>query len=366
MKRIVSILLFLALALGLTGCGEGDGSSPGEVASVSTGLSSVSSMTVADAAARIKTAVAAVLVGEDGRIRACQLDEFETTATLREGEVALDPDTRSNSEKLYEYGLVSASPIGREWFEQAAAFGDYVVGMTADEVASLPLSDGKVQDTVLSGRCELDVTDFVEAITQAARSAAPRGASVGDVLSMTVSRTQESGAEDRLRVSFPLSAVTLTRDGAVSSCLVDVAEAELSVKDGAFTAKNGRFSANKAKRNDLMVETASSESVGWFEQAAAFEKYVTGKTLTQIRATPLLNGRAAPDTELAETCFIPVAALLDSVVKTIEAASATGETAATTTTTARAESSDSFADAVESVAESWVDRAESLLSDITD
>ena len=363
MKKVIVIMLTIALLFGLTGCGMDGDSSMGEVASVNTGLSSVSSMSVADDTVTMKTTVAAVMVGENGRIRACQLDEMKTSATLREGKVLLDPDTRSSSEKLYEYGLAATSPIGREWFEQASAFGDYVVGLTADEVASLPLSDGKVQDTVLSGRCQLDVTDFVSAITQAARSAAPLGAAPEDVLSMAISRTDES-TDDHLHATFQFSAVTVTGDGVVSSCLVDVAEAEARVKDGAFSGKSGLYPSNKGKRNDLMVETDASEGVGWFEQAGAFEKYVTGKTLTQIKATPLSGDRAAADTELAKTCFIPVAALIDNLIKSIEAASTTGETATPASTTTRNESLESMIDTAESIAESAADFLSDAVSDL--
>ena len=364
MKKAISILLVSVLLLGLTGCDMGGDVSQNEVASVNTGLSSVSSMSVTDDTVTMKTTVAAVLVGDNGRICACQLDEMDATATLEEGKVVLSADTRSNSEKLYEYGLASSSPIGREWFEQAASFGDYVIGLTADEVASLPLSDGKVQDTVLSGRCQLDVTDFVEAITQAARSAAPLGAAPEDTLSMTISKADESGSDDRLHAVFPFSAVTVSRDGVVSSYLVDVAEAEAHVKDGAFTGKSGRYPSNKGKRNELLVETDSSEGVGWFEQAGAFEKYVTGKTLTQIKATPLTGGRAAADTELAKTCTIPVASLLDNLIKSIESAATTGETATPTTTSTRSESLDSMLDTVESIAESAADFLSDAMSDI--
>ena len=367
MKQAVSILLIVGLLCGLTGCAMGGDTSSYAVASVNTGLGSVHSMSVTPDNVTVKSTVAAVLMGEDGRIRACQLDEMVSKATLDNGKVVLDPDTRTNSEKLYEYGLAATSPIGREWFEQASAFGDYVIGLTADEVASLPLSDGRVKDAGLSSRCELDVTDFVAAITQAARSAAPLGASREDTLSVAMSRTNETGSDDRRHAAVQVAAVTVNPSGVVSSCLIDVAETQSRVTDGAFTGQSGAFATNKGKRNDLMIETESSESVGWFEQAAAFEKYVTGKTLTQIKATPLTGGRAAADTELAKTCFIPVSALLDTLIKAIEVAGTTGETATPLTTTTAdhsQESSENLLDRAESAVNSMMDEAEDILSDV--
>ena len=221
-----------------------------------------------------------------------------------------------------------------------------------------------MQDTVLASRCELDVTDFVEAITQAARSAAPLGAAQEDTLAMAISRTNENTSGDRLHAAFQFSAVTVNLDGVISSCLVDVAEAESTVKDGAFTGKSGRYPSNKGKRNDLMVETDSSDGVGWFEQAGAFEKYVTGKTLRQLKATPLSGGRAAADSELAKTCSIPVAALLDNLIKSIESAETTGETATPATTTTRYESLESMLDTAESIAESAADFLADAVSDL--
>ncbi len=103
---------------------------------------------------------AAVTVDEAGVIRDCVIDQ------LTEYE-----DRLVSKNQLGEtYGMKQASPIGKEWNEQAAAFSTYVTGMRLEEVQSIELDDeGKATDPVLISSATIDLRKFVQGVEEAVR-----------------------------------------------------------------------------------------------------------------------------------------------------------------------------------------------------
>ena len=63
--------------------------------------------------------------------------------------------------------MKGTSPIGKEWYEQAASFETWAKGKTADEVAKAAGEDGKPTDTDLSSGCTISITQFQAAVADA-------------------------------------------------------------------------------------------------------------------------------------------------------------------------------------------------------
>ncbi|NLO13096.1 MAG: hypothetical protein GX124_03115 [Clostridiales bacterium] len=95
-----------------------------------------------------------------------------------EGKVVDLPETLKTKMELGpDYGMLKASPIGKEWFEQAEAFSAYCVGKTPEEVLGMAT---KVKDdnhpavpdvADLATSVTMDVSDFLEALGKAAANA---------------------------------------------------------------------------------------------------------------------------------------------------------------------------------------------------
>ena len=72
------------------------------------------------------------------------------------------------------YGMRGASPIGKEWFEQAAAWEAYCIGKTVEEIAATPLYARNESHTTcadveeLKTTCTITVGEFIEALEAAA------------------------------------------------------------------------------------------------------------------------------------------------------------------------------------------------------
>jgi hypothetical protein len=65
----------------------------------------------------------------------------------------------------------AASAIGKEWNEQAAAYAEYTVGKTVDEVNGTAVEEGRATDADLAASVSVHITDFNTAITKAVASA---------------------------------------------------------------------------------------------------------------------------------------------------------------------------------------------------
>jgi hypothetical protein len=49
---------------------------------------------------------------------------------------------QTKNELKENYGMKGASAIGKEWYEQAAAFAQYITGKTAAEVTGITVDEG--------------------------------------------------------------------------------------------------------------------------------------------------------------------------------------------------------------------------------
>ena len=165
MKKAIALVMAACLAFSLVACGgalqhryfhfhrffhccffwaassEAASSEAATEAGVKTGMAIVSSTSVSDAdadadgKAQVDSTVAAVLVGEDGKIISCKLDVAQNKVAVNaDGSFDTTATFKSKQELKEDYNMKGASPIGKEWYEQANAFAEYVVGMTAEEV----------------------------------------------------------------------------------------------------------------------------------------------------------------------------------------------------------------------------------------
>lgn len=71
-------------------------------------------------------------------------------------------------EKGDAYGMKPVSPIGKEWFEQSAAFCAYVTGKTLTEATGIAMNEsGYPTDADLTAGCTMNVSAMVELIEKA-------------------------------------------------------------------------------------------------------------------------------------------------------------------------------------------------------
>jgi hypothetical protein len=107
---------------------------------------------------------------KDGKITSCVIDasqgnvNFDTTGVITT-DLTVAPQTKQELKEAY--GMKGSSSIGKEWYEQANAFADYVKGKTVADVKGIALNAGVASDADLAASVTVHVTSFQAIIEKA-------------------------------------------------------------------------------------------------------------------------------------------------------------------------------------------------------
>jgi len=233
---------------------------------------------------------ASILLGKDAKIKQLRLDVVQVkVAANDEGNATVytsGADTQSKWEKLEGYNMKGASPIGKEWYEQAEAFENLAVGKTVAELVALEQTD-----TTLVGGVAAGVTIHVNAFMDAVVAAEAAKVVVADVKDVKVgvggfggTGTNQNnytiagaafGADkkvvaarmDVFQIKYVLTAATEDLKGAIA----------IKTTDKTVDAENLRI---KGKHELGDAYGMGSEGKGeWFVQANKITAYMVGKTV---------------------------------------------------------------------------------------
>lgn len=134
MKKMISLLLILTLSLVAVS------------AFAATGLGSITTISGGDATAEkagsatVNTTLCAVTLDDEGKFVAVKFDVaqnkigFDTEGKWVENTADKEAGYLTKVEKGDGYGMVAASQIGKEIYEQMAALEEYCIGKTLEEV----------------------------------------------------------------------------------------------------------------------------------------------------------------------------------------------------------------------------------------
>lgn len=111
----------------------------------------------------------------DGVITSCIIDASITDVTFnKEGKITSDinAEIKTKDELGDAYGMKKASSIGKEWNEQAAAFAQYAVGKTVDEIKGIAINEeGVPTGDDLKSSVTVHITDFMTVLEKAFNAA---------------------------------------------------------------------------------------------------------------------------------------------------------------------------------------------------
>ena len=275
-----------------------------EATGVQVGIGSVTSLKVTDAGEKdgsiqANTTIAALVV-KDGVIADLDIDVAQNAAKFdATGKLTSDPaaETPSKKEKGDAYGMKAASGIGKEWFEQIAAFEEYAVGKTVEEVLAIPtyVKDDSHQAVPeaedLKTSVTVDIAGYKAAIEAASKNltAVEGVAKVGVANSTKVDRLADAGEkEGSARFNTVYALVAVDADGKIVYIDIDNAQNAGSFDTtGVVTTDATAATPTKTEKADAYgMKAASGIGKEWYEQMAAFEEYATGKTVEEVLATP--------------------------------------------------------------------------------
>jgi hypothetical protein len=99
-------------------------------------------------------ATAAAITMDGDVVTSCYIDAVQANVKFNtKGEITSDLDEApaSKNELGEDYGMKAASGIGKEWYEQAEAFGTFVEGKTAAEITGLAADNTDLLSSVTIG-----------------------------------------------------------------------------------------------------------------------------------------------------------------------------------------------------------------------
>jgi len=343
MKKRTALLLAALLAVGsLTACG-GNGGNAGASsdAKVKIGLGATTSFSSSksigeedhgsvrtDSNAQADITVATVMLDAEGKILQCVMDVVQVKATIADnGEMTTDPTTTFKTKKELgpDYNMKPASPIGKEWDEQAAIFETWCVGKTADEVATGVDETGYPSDDTLKTGCTIHASAFVTAVSRACASAVETEATANDVLGLGMTAelssyaaaTAEEAGKVQAYVNY--AAVAQNAEGKISFVLIDSIQATSTWgADGVLTTDTTEPKTKYEKQFDYGMQVASSLEKGeWFQQIDVFKSFITGKTADEVAAIATDDSGYPADDTLKTGCTMKIAAYKTCVGKAL-------------------------------------------------
>ncbi|MGD9567617.1 MAG: FMN-binding protein [Sedimentibacter sp.] len=281
----------------------------------------------ATATAQADVTIAAVGFDADGKVASVTIDVAQT-------KVAFDKDMKVTSDRAAEvkskkdlgpeYGMVKASTIGKEWFEQIEAFENWMIGKTVDEITGLKV---KARDEAhpavpdvpeLTSSVTISVDAYQEAVEEAWNNAedvaGAESVGLGVVTHIGSSKDKAADVKPVAQMDTYMTATALDKDGKVAKAIVDVAQVKVNYDENGVVTSDKTVAPQTKKEIKEGYGMIKASSIGkeWFEQMEAFEEWMVGKTVDEI------NGLKVKVRDEKHTSVPDVPELTSSVTITVE------------------------------------------------
>ena len=270
----------------------------------------------ADGKIEYDVTVAAVTVDENGVILSCVLDSLGTSITFNaSGVITTDPAVQilTKNELGDSYNMKAYGGAKYEWYEQAAALANYAVGKTVEELKNGAVNEsGYASDADLASTATIYLGGYVAAIEGAVNNAKNLGAQAGDTLKLaiipTIASSTDAEGETAGNAQLDVDVAALTFNGdVITSCYIDALQAKAGFDAAGVITSD--LSAPVQTKNELgdnyNMKAWGGAKYEWYEQAANFAAYVTGKTAAEVAGIAIEEGKPA-DADLATSVTIAI------------------------------------------------------------
>ena len=333
MKKILALAICAILVISVfAGCSKESSNSVKTGLAVITSIAKSADVKDGVGTAQVDSTVVAVTVDNDGRIVKCAIDALQTKVEFNgSGEITtpLDKVFQTKNELGTEYGMIKNSKIGKEWNEQAAAFAKYVEGKTAAEVAGIAVDDSKHPTGAdLTSSVTMSIGDLIEGVQKAVKNAKDLGAKGSDKLGLGIttsisdSKNATANEDGTVSVYTHYSVTTVDSNGKITSSIIDASQTKVNF-DATGKIKSDLNAAQQTKNeigDGYNMKGSSSIKKEWYEQAESFAKYITGKTISEVKGISLDDSGHATNSDLKSSVTIKIGDFITVVEKAVSAA----------------------------------------------
>lgn len=330
MRKILTLALCAAMVMvAFTACSKdkakdtnaSGGKAKTGLAVITTVEKSKDATAEADGLAQADSTAVAVLVDDKGVIVNCLIDVIQPKINFSaSGEITTDMAKEFVSKKELgdAYNMKKSSSIGKEWFEQAKALEDYIIGKTLDQVKGIALNDeGSPTAADLTSSVTVTIDDILAAVEKAVNGARELGAASGDKLGMGLisglGQSAAAGDKDGLAQAYTFyGVITLDKGGKITSSIVDASQGNVNFsKEGKITSDLNTDIKTKYELGEAYgMKKASKIGKEWYEQAKAFSDYIVGKTVADVKAIALNEKGAPTATDLTSSVTVGIGEFL--------------------------------------------------------
>ena len=276
--------------------------------------------------AKYDATIVAVTVDEGGIIQSCIIDSIGTSVLFDvSGQIVSDltAPIATKNELGEAYGMKAYAGAKYEWNEQAAALAAYAVGKTMEELRSGAVDEtGHAVDADLATTATIYLGGYVEAIENAVFNAKALGAQAGDELKLAITASVDGStnadAENAglAQLYTNVAAVTVNGD-VITSCYIDAIQAKVNFDaTGTITTD---LTAPMLTKNELgdayNMKTYGGAIAEWYEQAASFASYITGKTADEVAGIAVDETTKPTDADLLTSVTIKIGEFQNLIAK---------------------------------------------------
>ncbi|NLP35538.1 MAG: hypothetical protein GX359_10190 [Clostridiales bacterium] len=282
-----------------------------------------------DGLAQFDQTAVAVLVDSKGVIRNCAIDVMQSKINFNAaGEITTDMAETFDSKHVLgdAYGMKGASPIGKEWNEQANALAEYVTGKTLAEVKGIAIDGGYPTEEDLKSSVTMNIADMITAIEKAVNNAQDLGASADDKLGLGIvsnlgkSKNASDEGDGLAQAYTHYAAVSLDKDSKITSSIIDASQGNVNFSvEGKVTVIAEEIQTKNELGDGYGMKGASPIGKEWFEQAKAFADYITGKKVADVSGIALDGGKAT-DEDLTSSVTVTITDFIGAVERAAAAA----------------------------------------------
>ncbi len=347
MKKIISLLLVVFMVVSFAACGTkpttDENNGDDVAAALKFGMGIVASYGDAKDAdgdtngeCKAETTAVAVLLDDAGKFVDIAIDSVEAKAIwTSEGVASATEEVKTKYElgtayNMAAYGKKHDGTDGKvlEWFEQIDAFVATAKGKTLDEVKAFVGEDTYTTGDLAAAGCTISVGSIMAALEEAVKNAAASEATAEDTVKIAFATSVENTdateeKEGSVEFEETIVAAVTDKDGKVVVAKTDCAvvtvtfdtkgvatvdtAAEIKTKLDLGTDYNMAAYGKKHDGSDGAVKE-------WFEQAAAFDAALVGKTASEFASLADADGYGTGDLATAG-CTIGISDMIKAADK---------------------------------------------------
>ena len=215
---------------------------------------------------------------------------------VTDGQVDTAATFLTKLEKGDDYNMVKYSDATHEWYEQAAAFEQYVVGKTGAEVAAMETvvneeGHAVTTDETLYASCSISISEFQEAIAKACEDAQGQtftsdgNFKLGLAINSTAAESKAATAEEDgvVKMYSEFGAVVVGADGKIITALTDATQPQIKINAAGEIVETAFKGTKRELKEDYNMVAYSNATLEWYQQAKNFVDFAAGKTADELQ-----------------------------------------------------------------------------------